>query len=51
MIQVPIIVWNARAHNVRRHRTDVRAMVTGALLIAGFFTFPFNRLLGQWLFG
>ena len=51
MIQLPIIVWNARAHNVRRHRTGVRAMVTGALLIAGFFTFPFNRLLGQWLFG
>jgi hypothetical protein len=25
-------------------------MVLGALLIAGFFTFPFNRLLGHWLF-
>ena len=23
----------------------------GALLIAGFFTFPFHRLLGHWLFG
>lgn len=22
-----------------------------ALLIAGFFTFPFGRLLGRWLFG
>ena len=51
MIQVPIIVWSARTHNVKRHRFGVRAMVTGALLIAGFFTFPFNRLLGQWLFG
>lgn len=51
MIQVPVIVWSARTHNVRRHRFGVRAMVTGALLIAGFFTFPFNRLLGQWLFG
>ena len=51
MIQVPIIVWSARAHNVRRHRSAVRGMVTGALLIAGFFTFPFDRLLGHWLFG
>jgi uncharacterized membrane protein len=51
LIQVPIIVMSARAHNVARHRSAVRGMVTGALLIAGFFTFPFNRLMGQWLFG
>lgn len=50
VIQVPIIVWSARTHNVKRHRRGVRAMVLGALLIAGFFTFPFNRLLGHWLF-
>lgn len=50
MIQVPVILWSARTHNVRRHRSSVRGMVFGALLIAGFFTFPFNRLLGQWLF-
>jgi uncharacterized membrane protein len=29
----------------------VRGMVTGALLVAGFFTFPFGRMLGAWLFG
>jgi uncharacterized membrane protein len=51
IIQVPIIVWSARSHNVKRHRGSVRGMVLGALLIAGFFTFPFNRLLGHWLFG
>lgn len=50
LIQVPVIVWSARTHNVKRHRSAVRGMVTGALLIAGFFTFPFNRLLGHWLF-
>jgi uncharacterized membrane protein len=50
MIQVPIIVWSARTHNVARHRGSVRGMVLGALLIAGFFTFPFDRLLGHWLF-
>ena len=50
LIQVPVIAWTARTHNVARHRRGVRAMVLGALLIAGFFTFPFNRLLGHWLF-
>ena len=51
LIQVPLIVWTARNHKHRAHRSAVRAMVAGALLIAGFFTFPFDRLLGHWLFG
>lgn len=51
LIQVPRLVIHARAHRVERHRSSVRGMVTGALLIAGFFTFPFNRMLGGWLFG
>ncbi|URW75188.1 hypothetical protein M9980_11615 [Sphingomonas donggukensis] len=51
LIQVPMLWWQARTHQVARHRRSVRAMVTGALLVAGFFTFPFNRLLGHWLFG
>jgi uncharacterized membrane protein len=51
LIQVPVIVWAARTHNIARHRTAVRGMVTGALIIAGVFTFPFDRLLGHWLFG
>ena len=50
LIQVPIIWWSARRHNVARHRRAVRGMVFGALLIAGFFTFPFGRMLGSWLF-
>ena len=50
LIQVPLIFWSARTHNVRKHRSSVRGMVFGALLVAGFFTFPFNRMLGQWLF-
>jgi uncharacterized membrane protein len=50
LIQVPLIVQSARTHNMVRHRRSVRGMVIGALLIAGFFTFPFDRLLGQWLF-
>ena len=50
LIQVPVIWWSARTHNVAKHRGSVRGMVIGALLIAGFFTFPFDRLLGHWLF-
>lgn len=51
LIQVPVIWYSARRHHVALHRRSVRGMVTGALLIAGFFTFPFDRLLGHWLFG
>ena len=51
LLQVPLIVWSARNHHVATHRRAVRGMVIGALLVAGFFTFPFQRLLGHWLFG
>jgi uncharacterized membrane protein len=51
LIQAPVIVLRARAHNRVGHEQAVRGMVIGALLIAGFFTFPFGRMLGTWLFG
>ena len=51
LVQVPLIAWYAHRHYVVAHRITVQAMVTSALLIAGFFTFPFGRLLGRWLFG
>ena len=50
LFQVPWIVYRARRHEIAKHRRAVRGMVVGALLIAGFFTFPFDRLLGHWLF-
>lgn len=50
VVAAPLIWWTARTHRVAAHRRHVRGMVTGALLIAGFFTLPFGRLLGQWLF-
>jgi len=50
IVQVPLIVLYARRHDWKRHRAAVRGMVTGALLVAGFFTFPFGRLMGTWLF-
>jgi uncharacterized membrane protein len=51
LVQVPRIVMAARAHDRRRHERGVRGVVIGALLIAGFFTFPLGRLLGSWLSG
>lgn len=48
---LPLLVISARRHDHKRHRRTVRGLVIGALLTAGFFTFPFHRLLGDWLFG
>jgi uncharacterized membrane protein len=50
LIQVPWIIWAARKHRHAAHRRAVRGMVVGALLVAGFFTFPYGRMLGSWLF-
>ena len=50
LIQTPLIVWRARRHDISGHRIAVRATTAGALILAGFFTFPFGRLLGRWLF-
>ena len=51
LIQLPVIVIRARNHDRRRHESAVRGMVAGALLVAGFFTFPFDRMMGHWLLG
>lgn len=50
LLIAPLIWWSARTHRLTMHRRQVRGMVTGALLAAGFFTLPFGRLLGGWLF-
>ncbi|MEO9133327.1 MAG: hypothetical protein ABI240_19230 [Sphingomonas sp.] len=51
IVSAPVIWWSAHTHRIAMHRGNVRGMITGALLIAGFFTLPFGRLLGSWLFG
>ncbi len=51
LVMVPRLVLAARRHDVAAHRRGVRGIVIGAILIAGFFTFPFDRLLGHWLLG
>lgn len=50
LVAAPLIWWTARAHRVAAHRRHVRGMVTGAIVIAGFFTMLPSRMLGQWLF-
>ena len=49
LTQAPLLAWHAHRHNVVAHRITVQWMVAGALLIAGFFTFPSGRMLGRWL--
>jgi uncharacterized membrane protein len=51
LLQVPRLVIAARNHDRAAHERGVRGIVIGALLIAGFFTFVFNRMLGNWLLG
>lgn len=51
LVMLPVIVFSARSGNVARHRSAVRGMVIGALLVAGFFALPPFRMLGRWLFG
>jgi uncharacterized membrane protein len=51
LVMVPVAVMRARRHDRAGHEGAIRGLVIGALLVAGFFTFPFGRLLGSWLFG
>jgi uncharacterized membrane protein len=50
LVMLVPLVLSAHRHQHAKHRSAVRGLCIGALLIAGFFTFPFNRLLGNWLF-
>lgn len=51
LVMAPRVWLTARRHNVAAHRTTVRGLVTGALIVAGYFTLLETRLLGGWLFG
>lgn len=51
MVMVPVAVIRARRHDRAGHASAMRGLVIGSLLIAGFFTLPFGRLLGTWLAG
>ena len=51
MVMVTVAVIRARRHDRAGHESAMRGLVIGSLLIAGFFTLPFGRLLGCWLMG
>jgi len=51
LLAAPYAWWTARTHRVEAHRGSVRGLVTGALLIAGFFTLIPGRMMGNWLLG
>jgi len=51
LVGVPLAIMRARQHNRAGHERGIRGLVIGALLVAGFFTLPFGRLLGRWLLG
>jgi uncharacterized membrane protein len=51
LVMAPRVWLTARRHNVAGHRGTVRGLVTGALIVAGYFTLLETRLLGHWLFG
>lgn len=50
LITAPNIVWQARRHDVTKHRRAVLGLMLGALGIAGLFTFLPGRALGQLVF-
>jgi len=44
-------VWHAHRHAVQRHRFSMIGIFSGALVVAGFFTFAPGRIMHKILFG
>ena len=51
LAMLPLAVLHARRHQVARHRNAMIAIFTGALVIAGLFTFVPGRIMHAVLFG
>jgi uncharacterized membrane protein len=51
LAMLPLAVWRARQHDVRKHRRAMMSLFVGALLIAGIFTFLPGRIMHAVLFG
>jgi uncharacterized membrane protein len=51
LMMLPLAVWHARRHAVLHHRWFMIGIFTGALVIAGLFTFVPGRLMYQVTFG
>ena len=48
---LPLAIWHARRHHVRRHRQAMLMLFTGALVIAGAFTLLPGRIMHAVVFG
>lgn len=51
LVMLPAGVYFARVHRVRGHKLTMLGLFSGALVIAGLFTFVPGRLMHQVLFG
>jgi uncharacterized membrane protein len=51
LIMVPVVVYYARKHNIRRHSRTVIYMFLGGLVIAGLFTLVPGRIMHAVAFG
>ena len=51
LVMLPLGVWRAHRHDVTRHRRIMIGLFTGALLVAGIFTFYPGRIMHAVVFG
>jgi uncharacterized membrane protein len=51
LVMLPLGVWRAHRHRVEAHRWIMIGIFTGALVIAGLFTFVPGRIMHAVLFG
>ena len=51
LAMLPLAVWRARQHDVRKHRRAMMSLFVGALVIAGIFPFLPGRIMHAVLFG
>jgi uncharacterized membrane protein len=51
LVMLPLGVWRAHRHDVTAHRRTMIGIFTGALVIAGLFTFVPGRIMHAVLFG
>ena|SRR5437667_7755179 len=51
LVTLPLAVWRAHRHDVRRHRNAMTNLFMGALVIAGVFTFLPGRIMHAVAFG
>jgi uncharacterized membrane protein len=51
LVSLPLAVFHARRHEVRRHRNAMTTLFMGALVIAGILTFLPGRIMHAVAFG